>query len=81
MAHLQRRIRLTRFSGALAETSADPRVGAAIRLPKLNWVLRGYYGRYYQAPPLDTVSGPLLQFAAAQASEERVRNPRRVASQ
>jgi len=59
-------IRLTRFSGALAETSADPRVGAAIRLPKLNWVLRGYYGRYYQAPPLDTVSGPLLQFAAAQ---------------
>ena len=41
-------------------------MGAAIRLPKLNWVLRGYYGRYYQAPPLDTVSGPLLQFAAAQ---------------
>ena len=58
-------IRLTRFSGALAETSADPRVGAAIRLPKLNWVLRGYYGRYYQAPPLDTVSGPLRRVSVS----------------
>lgn len=56
-------IRLTRFSGSLAESAANPRVGAAIRLPRLNWVLRGYYGRYYQSPPLETVSGPLLNFA------------------
>jgi len=58
--------RLTRYSGGLNETSADPRAGAALRLPKLGWVLRGYYGRYYQPPPLDTVSGPLLQFALQQ---------------
>ncbi len=56
-------LRLTRFSGLISETIGDPRVGAAIRVPKLGWVLRGYYGRYYQAPPLDTVSGPLLNFA------------------
>jgi outer membrane receptor protein involved in Fe transport len=59
-------VRLTRYSGLLDETATDPRVGAAVRVPKLGWVLRGFYGRYYQAPPLDTVSGPLLQFALDQ---------------
>jgi outer membrane receptor for ferric coprogen and ferric-rhodotorulic acid len=32
----------------------------------LNWTLRGFWGKYYQAPPLSTVSGPLLEFAVAQ---------------
>jgi outer membrane receptor protein involved in Fe transport len=59
-------LRLTHFSGGLSETAADPRIGAAIQLPRLGWVLRGFYGRYYQAPPLLTVSGPLLQEAATQ---------------
>ena len=45
---------------------ADPRVGAALRVPKLTWVLRGFYGRFYQAPPLSTVSGPLRAFALDQ---------------
>ncbi len=59
-------LRLTHFSGAVSENAADPRVGAAIRIPHLNWVLRGFYGAYYQAPPLSTVSGPLLQYAVTQ---------------
>ncbi len=59
-------IRLTHFSGEVNQTAADPRLGAAIRIPKLNWVLRGAYSYYYQPPPLDTVSGPLLQYAASQ---------------
>ena len=59
-------VRLTHFSGVLSETAASPRVGAAIRIPHLNWVLRGFYGRYYQAPPLSTVSGPLLDLAVTQ---------------
>ncbi|MBZ5513422.1 MAG: TonB-dependent receptor [Acidobacteriia bacterium] len=59
-------VRLTRFSGAITETAADPRLGAALRLPKLGWTLHGYYGRFYQAPPLTTVSGPLLDVALAQ---------------
>lgn len=41
-------------------------MGAAIRIPRLNWVLHGFYGRYYQAPPLSTVSGPLLDLAISQ---------------
>ncbi len=58
--------RLTHFAGGLSETAGDPRIGAAVRIPRLGWVLHGFYGRYYQAPPLLTVSGPLLNAAAQQ---------------
>jgi outer membrane receptor for ferrienterochelin and colicin len=59
-------LRLTHFSGAVSENAASPRVGAAIRIPHLNWVLRGFVGTYYQAPPLSTIQGPLLDFAVTQ---------------
>jgi len=59
-------VRLTHFAGAISENAADPRLGMAIRLPHLNWVLRVSYSRYYQAPPLSTISGPLLEFATAE---------------
>jgi hypothetical protein len=59
-------LRLTHFSGAISENAASPRVGAAIRIPHLNWVLRGFVGTYYQAPPLSTIQGPLLDFAVTQ---------------
>ncbi len=59
-------VRLTHFSGGVSENAADPRVGAAIRIPHLNWIVRGFYGAYYQAPPLSTLSGPLLDYAVAQ---------------
>ncbi len=59
-------VRLTHFGSAISENAADPRVGVAIRIPRVDWVLRGFYGRYYEAPPLSTVSGPLLQFVLQQ---------------
>jgi outer membrane cobalamin receptor len=59
-------VRLTHFSGGLDENAASPRAGAAIRVPLLNWVVRGSYSRYYQAPPLATISGPLLRLALQQ---------------
>jgi outer membrane receptor protein involved in Fe transport len=59
-------VRLTHFGSTISENAVDPRIGAAIRIPHLNWVLRGFYGRYYQAPPLLTVNGPLLDQAAQQ---------------
>jgi len=59
-------IRLTHFSGAISENAASPRLGGSIRIPHLHWVLRGFWGRYYQAPPLSTVAGPLLDFAVSQ---------------
>ncbi len=59
-------VRVTRFSGEVTENVADPRAGAAIQIPRVGWVLRGFYGRYYQPPPLLTVSGPILAEAASQ---------------
>ncbi len=59
-------VRLTHYGGLISENAADPRLGAAIRLPRVHWILHGYYARYYQAPPLNSLSGPLLQFALAQ---------------
>ena len=55
-------LRYSHFKGGLSENAVDPRVGATIRLPRVNWVLHGFYGRYYQEPPLSTVAGPLLEF-------------------
>jgi len=59
-------VRLTHFRGAIAENAASPRLGGAIRIPHLNWILRGFWGQYYQAPPLSTVTGPVLDFAVAE---------------
>ena len=54
-------VRLTHFGEpTISENAADPRIGAALRIPRLNWVFRGFYGRYYQAPPLLTVAGATL---------------------
>jgi outer membrane receptor protein involved in Fe transport len=59
-------VRFTHFHGLVTENSVSPRIGAAVRIPRLKVVLHGFYGRYYQAPPLSTVSGPLLEFAVEQ---------------
>ncbi len=59
-------IRFTHYAGLLSENAADPRVGAAIRIPRLNWTLHGYYAYYYQPPPLDSVAGPALDFALSE---------------
>jgi len=53
-------LRQTHFSGGVVENATSPRVGASVRIPKLNWVFRGFYGHFYQAPPLGTLSGPTL---------------------
>jgi outer membrane receptor protein involved in Fe transport len=59
-------VRQTHFSGGVVENATSPRFGASLRIPKLNWVFRGFYGHFYQAPPLDTVSGPLIDFVTQQ---------------
>jgi outer membrane cobalamin receptor len=55
-------VRPTHFSGEVTENAISPRFGVALAVPKLKWVFRGFYGHYYQAPPLQTASGPLLEF-------------------
>jgi len=57
-------MRPTHFSGGVTENAISPRFGAAVNIPRLKWTFRAFYGHYYQAPPLITVSGPLLQFCS-----------------
>jgi hypothetical protein len=59
-------LRETYFSGAISENSTAPRLGAAIRIPRLNWTFRGFYGYFYQAPPLSTATGQLQQLGVNQ---------------
>ncbi|HVJ08639.1 MAG TPA: TonB-dependent receptor [Acidisarcina sp.] len=59
-------LRQSTFSGDFTESVTSPRVGAALQIPRLNWVFRGFYGRFYQPPPLLTTSGPLIQYANSQ---------------
>jgi outer membrane receptor protein involved in Fe transport len=55
-------VRQTHFSGHLVENATSPRFGVAVRVPRLNWTFRAFYGHFYQAPPLLTASGPVVQF-------------------
>ncbi|MGC0772157.1 MAG: TonB-dependent receptor [Candidatus Acidiferrum sp.] len=59
-------LRQTHFSGNVVENATSPRIGASVRIPKLHWVFRGFYGHFYQAPPLLTLSGPILDVATNQ---------------
>jgi hypothetical protein len=52
-------------SSSITENMTDPRLGATVLLPRLNWVLSAFWGKYYQAPPLETLSGPLVAYATA----------------
>ncbi len=62
-------IRPTHFSGAtfadpalkqVVEDTINPRFGVSARVPHTQVVFRAFYGHYYQAPPLNSLTGPLL---------------------
>jgi len=53
-------VRPTYFSGGITEKAISPRFGATLTVPRLRWTFRAFYGHYYQAPPLLTASGPLI---------------------
>lgn len=55
--------RASQFAADISEFEVDPRFGVALRVPKLGWVFRAFYGRYYQAPPLITATGALAGYA------------------
>ncbi len=59
-------LRQTNFDASISESATDPRFGATVRVPKLNWIFRGFYGYYYQAPPLVTATGALQGLANSQ---------------
>ena len=59
-------LRPTHFTGGVSESAISPRLGVAVTIPRLHWTVRGFYGHYYQAPPLITESGALGKFRRQQ---------------
>ncbi|MGA8528062.1 MAG: TonB-dependent receptor, partial [Acidobacteriaceae bacterium] len=55
--------RQTHFQASISENAIYPRIGMAIQIPRLHWVLRGFYGHFYQPPPLTSLTGPALAYA------------------
>ncbi|HEX3663339.1 MAG TPA: TonB-dependent receptor [Acidobacteriaceae bacterium] len=55
--------RQTHFQAGITENAIYPRIGMAVRIPRLGWVLRGFYGHFYQPPPLTSLTGPALAYA------------------
>jgi outer membrane receptor protein involved in Fe transport len=51
-------VRQSHFQSSFTENATDPRLGATVQLPHLDWVLSAFWGKYYQAPPLETCRGP-----------------------
>src|SRR5215469_10038478 len=60
-------LRPTHFSGngGFSESAISPRFGASLTIPRLKWTFRAFYGHYYQAPPLVTATGSLINFCGA----------------
>jgi len=59
-------MRPTHFAGSgISESAISPRFGATVTVPRLHWTFRAFYGHYYQAPPLLTASGTLIDLCTA----------------
>lgn len=59
-------VRQSHFTADIVENATDPRYGVAVKIPRLNWVFRAFYGDYYQAPPIVTNTGALDELATDQ---------------
>jgi outer membrane receptor protein involved in Fe transport len=50
-------------------------LGATLQIPRLGWVLRGFYGHFFQSAPLQTVSSSVLNYASNLPSGENTFTP------
>ena len=67
--------RFSIYRAELNESAIYPRIGATVRIPKLNWVLRGFYGHFFQPAPILTVSGSVLNYAGSLGGGENTFTP------
>ena len=68
-------MRFSIYRGGLAESAAYPRIGATLEIPRLHWVLRGFYGHFFQPAPLETVSSAVLNYAGSLPTGENTFTP------
>jgi len=59
-------MRISSYHAELTENAVYPRIGATAEIPRLHWVLRGYYGRFFQPAPVLTVSSAMLNYVQGQ---------------
>lgn len=67
--------RISVYRGGLGESAIYPRIGATAEIPRLHWVLRGFYGHFFQPAPLLTVSSSVLNYASSLGSGENTFTP------
>jgi len=60
--------RQSHFTASIVEDHVDPRYGVAVKVPRLNWVFRAFFGDFYQAPPLATATNALANLAMGQGA-------------
>ena len=68
-------MRFSSYHAGLNESATYPRIGATVEIPKLHWVLRGFYGHFFQPAPLETVSSSVLNYASQQPTGENTFTP------
>jgi TonB dependent receptor/Carboxypeptidase regulatory-like domain/TonB-dependent Receptor Plug Domain len=62
-------MRFSKYSSSLTESAVYPRIGASIEIPRLHWVLRGFYGHFFQPAPVQTVSRAILNYIHSQSGQ------------
>jgi len=62
-------MRFSSFHNGYSESAAYPRIGATAEIPRLHWVLRGFYGHFFQPAPVETVSSGFLNYVINQQGE------------
>jgi Carboxypeptidase regulatory-like domain/TonB dependent receptor-like, beta-barrel/TonB-dependent Receptor Plug Domain len=67
--------RFSIYRAGLNESAVYPRIGATVRIPRLNWVLRGFYGHFFQPAPILTVSSSVLNYAGSLGGGEDTFTP------
>jgi Carboxypeptidase regulatory-like domain/TonB dependent receptor len=67
--------RFSVFNGGYDESATYPRIGATVEIPRLHWVLRGFYGHFFQPAPLITVSSSVLNYASNLPTGENAFTP------
>jgi hypothetical protein len=67
--------RFSIYRAWLNESATYPRIGMTARIPKLNWVLRGFYGHFLQPAPILTVSSAVLNYANSLGGGENTFTP------
>jgi hypothetical protein len=67
--------RFSIYHGGFNESAIYPRLGATVEIPRLHWVLRGFYGHFFQPAPIVTVSSSALNYAGTLHEGENTFTP------